>query len=302
MILPEPNNPDERRLRLPDGRRLSLLEVGLPGGRPVIGLHGTPGSRLKFRGAHRAAVELGIRLIAPDRWGYGSSEAPPRPALEDYPADLAFLADALDLGRFAVLGISGGGPFAAMAAGRLASRVTRTALVCPVGPLGPPPGVEPLAGLFHRFCFRALPRVPGAVRAAFAAYRLLVLAAPDLAVRLAAARAPGADRALLADPVMRGALAATFACGLAGSSRGPAIDMALFSRDWRPHPATPGTASVWLGTHDQNVPLGAALHLASLLGADVAVVESAGHYWIAHAWREVLGWLAPDVSEPERPA
>lgn len=37
---------EENSLRLPDGRTLSYADYGDPQGTPLIGLHGTPGSRL----------------------------------------------------------------------------------------------------------------------------------------------------------------------------------------------------------------------------------------------------------------
>ena len=63
------------RVRLADGTDVGYAEVGDPGGRPVLHLHGTPGSRLEVHipAARRAAEDLGVRLIALDRPGVGLS-------------------------------------------------------------------------------------------------------------------------------------------------------------------------------------------------------------------------------------
>lgn len=67
-------------------------------------LHGTPSCRLEPAafGVADAASRRGIRLIAPDRPGIGRSDALPERRVLDYPADIAFLADHLRIGRFAV--------------------------------------------------------------------------------------------------------------------------------------------------------------------------------------------------------
>src|SRR5262245_1618960 len=83
----------DQRLRLPDGRRLGLRIYGDPRGLPILFLHGTPGSRLKFSIAHEGGKRLGLAIIAPDRWGYGLTEAPGKPSLRIYADDMAALMD-----------------------------------------------------------------------------------------------------------------------------------------------------------------------------------------------------------------
>jgi pimeloyl-ACP methyl ester carboxylesterase len=58
---------------LVSGRRIGCAEYGDPC-LPVLALHGTPGSRLMFALSDGAARERGLRLIAPDRPGYGLSD------------------------------------------------------------------------------------------------------------------------------------------------------------------------------------------------------------------------------------
>src|SRR5512140_2489608 len=93
-------------LLLPDGRNLSYAEYGDPQGRPLIGFHGMPGSRYFMSILDAPARQAGLRLVAPERPGYGGS-SPWRGGLLDYTRDVLALADALKFERFAVLGVSG---------------------------------------------------------------------------------------------------------------------------------------------------------------------------------------------------
>src|SRR5690242_10978716 len=114
---------------LPDGRDLGWMELGTSSGSPVFAFHGTPGSRLQFEIDDAPIRAAGLRLICPDRPGYGLSTFQPGRRLTDWPADVAYLADHLDIDRFAVLGTSGGGPHAAVCAALLGNRVTAAAIV-----------------------------------------------------------------------------------------------------------------------------------------------------------------------------
>ncbi len=57
-----------------DGRTITWLEGGDPGGYPVIGLHGTPGCRLSRWPDDSVYAEAGVRYITTDRAGYGMSD------------------------------------------------------------------------------------------------------------------------------------------------------------------------------------------------------------------------------------
>ncbi len=117
-------------VRLDDGRELSFRELGDPNGTPVFAFHGTPGSHRMFGPMHEDAHRLGVRLIAPDRPGYGHSDYVPDRRLLDWPRDVVAIADCLGIAKFGVFGISGGGPHAAVCAHQLAPRLLGAALVC----------------------------------------------------------------------------------------------------------------------------------------------------------------------------
>lgn len=289
-------------VRLQDGRPVGYCEYGAEGGLPVIALHGTPGSRRKYGLADAEARRIGLRIISVDRWGYGLTAWPKgRFELRDYASDIEEFADALGLQKFGVVGISGGGPFAAVIAALLPERVSALALVAPVSPLSEPHervGVSP----FHRFAFRVLPRLPGAVPFVFSYFRLALFVAPPVAIRTMASRAGRTDRKVLLRKETSRDLVTTFRAGLAKGVKGAAIDMRCFSRGWNIDlSAIACPARMWIGDKDRNVPVSAAKRLASSV-AQMDVIEDAdaGHFWVIEHHPEVLSWLKDRMVEVAR--
>jgi pimeloyl-ACP methyl ester carboxylesterase len=95
---------------LQDGRKLGYCSVGK--GQPVIYFHGTASSRLEVLLLKDIADRAGLQIVGVDRPGYGLSTYHKRNGLQDFNADVNFLADYLGFERFGVLGWSGGGAFA----------------------------------------------------------------------------------------------------------------------------------------------------------------------------------------------
>src|SRR5215475_9389068 len=120
-------------LRHPDGRAITLEIVGDRDAMPVLLCHGLADSRL-------AAQELGLCIIAPDRPGIGGTDRHRLSQLADWADDAADVLDALHIDSAALLGVSGGGPFAAACAARLPGRVRSLLLVAPLGLPGWPTG------------------------------------------------------------------------------------------------------------------------------------------------------------------
>ncbi|MEM7747104.1 MAG: alpha/beta hydrolase [Pseudomonadota bacterium] len=284
---------------LADGRKITWREYGDPNGFPVLALHGTPGSRLKYRVAHNKALQRGLRLITPDRWGYGGTDHPKCPSFKGFADDALALMLHCNAYRFSVVGVSGGGPFAAAIAARYPGNIERLALVAPVAELADPKMTGKMS-LFHRFCFRGTPRVPGAVRASFWCLRAVAMLAPPLAATLAIIRAGPSDKKVMRPRSMRRLLGLTFAEGLRNGCEGPVIDMSLFARKWDFDAATiPSKVQVWLGNEDRNVPIPAAVALGnSMPNSQVTLTNGQGHFWISKDLDIVLKWLSePEISD-----
>lgn len=91
-------------LKLSDGRILGYAQYGDPNGVPLFFFHGWPSSRLQGIMLHEAGKKLGVRIISPDRPGFGLSTYDPKRILLDWPQDVLEIADHLKIKKFAVLG------------------------------------------------------------------------------------------------------------------------------------------------------------------------------------------------------
>jgi pimeloyl-ACP methyl ester carboxylesterase len=119
-------------IQLSGKRLLAYAEYGDPGGVPVFLFHGLPGSRLAWGLLPDNPFPPGLRIVAPDRPGYGRSDPNPYHTLLDWANDVTQLADALAIDTFAIVGISGGGPGALACAWKMPERVTSVGVVaCP---------------------------------------------------------------------------------------------------------------------------------------------------------------------------
>lgn len=233
-----------------NGRRIGWCEFGDPRGWPLIYCHGMPGSRLEAALFARAAAVRGMRLIAPDRPGYGDTSPLPARALDDEADDIEALIDALELARFDVLGFSGGGPHAMACAVRYPDRVRRVALISSLAPLdrggtdGMADGSRQLWDLAATDFTAFEQALEGAVAAAGDAYELLLGGAPPM------------DRAILQSDAVadryRQGLAEAMRQGLAGMFE----DARALASPWSFDITEVAQAtSIWHGVGDTNVPV-----------------------------------------------
>jgi pimeloyl-ACP methyl ester carboxylesterase len=278
-------------ITLPDGRRLAYREAGDPSGRPVLFCHGWMASRLTAHPDDALTASLGARVITADRPGIGASDPDPRASLLSVAADLQALADALELDRFAVVGHSGGGPYALALAHRAADRVTRVAIAAGFAPFDRPgayAGMTPRMRGFARL-LRAAPWLAGPfLRSAPRRFR----ADAEKAFAQQFGELCPADQRALADPATHANLLAAATEALAQGSAGVAGEArTLFGRPWGfPPSEVRCPVALWYGTDDTLVPpqMGEYLH-AAIAGSSLTVLPGEGHtLYVAH-WAELLG-------------
>jgi pimeloyl-ACP methyl ester carboxylesterase len=116
-------------MRLRDGRTLAYTEYGTSSEKVLFYFHGGADSRLEARLLTEQAKHAGIRLIGIDRPGMGLSRFKAGRRLLDWPDDVVELADHLRIDRFAVVGVSGGGPYALACAYKIPDRLTACGVV-----------------------------------------------------------------------------------------------------------------------------------------------------------------------------
>lgn len=266
-------------MKLRDGRQLGYSEFGAPDGRPVIYCHGFPASRLEMRLGHEAAARSGIRLIAPDRPGYGLSDFQPGRRISHWPRDVAELADALALGRFGVLGISGGGPYALACATVLPDRVTVVGIVCGLGRLDLR---EATAGMspFGRFSFALARRAPGVSQLFSRALAPVLRRNPQLILKLLASALPPPDAKVLSDPKVLALFAGAFREGLRQGGRGVALDLTLYAQPWEIAVESMRVpCHLWHGEQDTTVPVAMGKRLAAAIpGCRARFYPDEGHF------------------------
>lgn len=268
----------EHRLTLADGRTLACLELGDPAGSPVIYLHGYPGSRLEARLTACAAERLRVRLLAPDRPGFGESTFQPGRSIGAWGADMLRLADEFTLERFAVIGVSGGGPYALACAARIPERVSRVALV---GGLGPATRRDLVAGMIatHRLALAAGSRMPRLARLALALVARVVRRHPKRFLAHMLARTCSADRDVLADGSYRTLMLESTVEALRQGGLSVAHELTLLARPWDirlDEVCTPVT--IWQGLADNIVPAAMARYLAGALAhTELHCLPDEGH-------------------------
>ena len=121
-------------IKLKNGRKLGYSEYGDTKGKPTFYFHGWPTSRLQAQVNDQIAKKLHIRIISIDRPGIGLSEFQKNRTLLNWPDDVVELADQLKINKFAVMGVSGGGPYAAVCAYKISHRLTKAGIVVGLAP------------------------------------------------------------------------------------------------------------------------------------------------------------------------
>jgi pimeloyl-ACP methyl ester carboxylesterase len=283
----------EADIRLADGRTLHAYDTGADGiasspGAPgsavaVFWLHGSPNIGSPPEPLFAAAEANGLRWVSYDRPGYGGSGPHDGRTVASAAADVAAIADALGIGRFAVLGHSGGGPHALACAALLPERV-----IAAVSVSGPAPvdadGLDWFAGWSPGIA--AENRAAGGGRAALEAHW---------------ARAEPEDMGAFFTEADMAALGGSWSwlAGVAGQAmqqgnEGFLEDTLAGAKPWGFEPdAIRVPVLIMHGAKDKMVPCGHGEWLAARCpAAESRIVPNAGHITVLDSAPEALTWLA----------
>jgi pimeloyl-ACP methyl ester carboxylesterase len=245
---------EDKTLRLADGRLLGYEVYGDPEGYPVFYFHGFPGSRLEARLADQVAARLGVRLIALDRPGFGLSDFKPRRTIFEWPDDVIKIADALGISRFATIGVSGGGPYAAACALRIPQRLTAVAIVCGLGPLDSPESTDRMIRE-NRLIFFLARRLPWVARTSLWRTAYLVQRNPEGMLGCMIGALPDPDKTVLTRPEVKTTIKENVVEAFRSGSRGAACELLLFTRPWGFLLKDIATrVDLWHGEQDESVP------------------------------------------------
>jgi pimeloyl-ACP methyl ester carboxylesterase len=283
----------DRVIRLTDGRRLGYAEYGDPAGRAVLFFHGLGTSRVICPPDDELASRLGVRLIAVDRPGIGLSDPRPGRRLLDWPRDVAQLANQLRLDRFAIIGWSGGGPYAAACGHALADRVRVVGLVSSPAPISGVPRAEYLRR-FDRTAALFTKRAPWMVRLALWHWGRPQRRDPVRFFEESLAEMCAADQDVLADPGVRSMMIENSAELYRQGGRGMYDEALALARKWGFRPADiSAPVHIWHGERDATVPVSMARYLARTIpGCQATIYPDEGHHLLFSRWSEILATLA----------
>lgn len=277
-------------LLLRDGRRLGIAQYGDPAGTPIFFFHGMPGSRLDAHPDAALAERAGARVIILERPGYGLSDPHPGATLLDWARDVAEAADLLGIERFAVVGWSGGGPYALACAHSLPARVTRVGILSGIAPFSEPSVWAALTPL-ERAWLRTDRSVPRAILPYL--YNLLLrgfMRDLERSYERQMRSVCEFDRTMLRCPEIRAALLASGPEAFRQQALGWATDSALFARPWG---FSLGEIEVpvriWHGEADTMVRPASGRYLAQTIPDCQAVFyPGEGHFLWYERWPEIL--------------
>lgn len=270
-------------LTLKDGRSLGFAQFGPDAAPPVFYFHGWPGSRLE---AGFFDVP-GAQMIGVDRPGYGLSSDHAKRRLIDWPRDIAALADHLGHKTFAVAGMSGGGPYAAVCAQALPDRVTRTAIIAGLGP----PEAPGMRGKRVGFLLD-LGQRPLRSNILFSVMRTIVRSQlADSRIKFMRDRLPpgSRDRAALT-PKLLTMLLSSFREGFRSGIKGVQSDARVYGEPW-PFKLEEIAAPIriWHGKADLQVPVSIGEYYAERIrGAKAVFPDDEGHISIVTNYLEAI--------------
>jgi pimeloyl-ACP methyl ester carboxylesterase len=276
----------DNAIKLSDGRWLGYAEYGDPAGWPLMFFHGTPGSRIMARFASPKARELGVRLIAPDRPGFGLSDLQPRRRLIDWPNDVQQLADALNLEKFAVVAVSGGGPYAAACAWKMAGRLVAAGIISGLAPVDL---VRTELSYGHRVT-AWLTRQSGLANLVA---RFLAWGArrhPEMLIKAMELVASRDDKKILSQAEVKRTQIDGLVEAFRGGAKGAALELELFGHPWGfPLEEIKIPVYLWHGEADAILPV----HMGRCLADHMPYCEDrfipgVGHLWIFEGYEEVF--------------
>ncbi len=258
----------DRTAAFGDDRHVAYADYGASEGDVVLALHGAPGSRRLWELFDDEARRHGVRILAPDRPGYGRSPPWPERTLSDTEYLEAVLDDA-GVGRADVLGFSGGGPHALALATSAPARVESVHVVAGAVP----PSFETAKPRVLQLIDALADRTPRLLRGVLRVQTAMVRYAPPSVVATQYTNRDGGVEGDVETTVAR-----DFRIAFARSRQGFVTETRLLGDEWGFDPAeAEPNVTLYHGERDDNVPIESARRFAGAIGAELAVLDDADH-------------------------
>jgi len=275
-------------LTLNDGRQLGYGEYGALDGTPLLLFHGAPGSHSEFHPDHSILESLNVRLIVPDRPGYGRSDPDKNRTLLSWADDVLQLMDHLVINSCPVLGFSGGGPYAMACASEMPDRVSRLGLISSLAPFDNPYGMDGMNEQSKALFALALSNPD-----LFAAQIAELVTDADVLYQIMTSGLPKEDQAVFACDAMSAMYRADMNESLRTGVGGIVSDMLLYPQEWGFNPSAIGCSTLlWQGLSDINVPPSMGEYLSEIIpGCRSSFIPEKGHFLLFTHWEEIFSQL-----------
>lgn len=269
-------------------RRLAYTEYGDSSGTPVVFLHGTPGSRRLGELFDVAARDHGVRLLAPDRPGYGRSSPWPDRTVRDAGTFVTAVLDDVGVRTAGLVAFSGGSAHALATAATHPGRVSR---VDSIAGVTPPDGSE-ATPMIQRLLSGLATTTPTALRGLFRGQAWLAERL-DPSFVVTQYTTGGAD-GTVPDPVAE-VVKADFVEAFARSRSGAVTEFRNTATGWDlPFDGIDVDVRFRHGENDTNVPISGVRSLETRIPtAELRVIDDADHL-------RTLLWSIPDVLAAHR--
>lgn len=284
---------------LSDGRKLGFMEYGDPAGFPLFAFHGTPGSRIWFKEDEEISKAMGVRLITVDRPGFGISDQKPARTFLQFADDIRELSEYLNLDKFSVMGVSGGGAYAAACAYKYPDLVYKAGLISTVNQFknSKPPKEMAFA---NRMAFTLARRFPWLIRYVLNQQKSTIEHHPDKYVESISKNTKHlceSDRKVAAIPENAEAILIQMREAFKNGVDGTVYEMKLYTQDWGFDSAKiEAPVTLWHGSADTLAPIKSAQELARKIPhCDENYVEGKGHFLTddEDIWKKILLSLKP---------
>jgi pimeloyl-ACP methyl ester carboxylesterase len=280
---------EDQFIHLHDGRILAYTEHGNPSGTPVFFIHGNPGSRLVRHPDESIAQNLGVRIITPDRPGYGLSTFQPKRRLLEFPDDIAQLADHLKLEQFAIFGVSAGGAYVAACAHKLPNRITQAAIVSGPTSFNRPDAYQGM-GSAWRTAFRMSTLPEWLLRPILATQAWVQKRNPDAAVDSMAAILSESDQRILSQPDFRAGVMRRVPEATRKGARGWVREVKILLSPWGFDPSEIEIpVHLWYWEDDPAIPPQMGRYLEARIPNTIPHFNSGGgHLSLFDSWGEII--------------
>ncbi len=272
---------------LKDGRNLHYAEFGKPDGIPLIHLHGILGCRYERFPDDDLTKQLGVRLIIPDRPGYGFSTYANGHGYLELADDLLELIEHLNIKKVSIMGHSVGAIYASAFAYKYPERLHRIAMISSTPPFR---------------SFSDFSGIPASLKLLIAFSKYLPSAAQlitEIAIKNACnnpkkfiANIPISryDQAIFAKPLLSKHLEHCLLAGSKNNHFGFVHDILLSAKPW-PFQVSKVQSKIdfWHGTHDLHSPINRIKPIIdSIANKDFKIIDGAGHFLIYENWQKIL--------------